>query len=516
MPSEPPSTDLLKAELTELKRRLRHAQNLAGLGQWSVDLRDQSADWDRSLCELLKYDYESVKPSLPTFLSMLLPEDRDWVVNQFGEQRAKGDPFSFWIRAVCGDEEVRYFNIYVEFETDGDGQQTHMHGTVQDVTAIKALESKLQQRHKMETLGRLTSGIAHDFNNILTAINIFGGFIRDRLEPDDELMDDVQEIIKATERATTLTRQLLAFGRPRPASAQRIDVGMQLQDLRMMLGRLCGEHVDLHFELPRGLWKIRMDPGHFDQILTNLVINARDAMPQGGQIAIKARNIPQQSSSDLNQIEIQVMDTGIGMDQEVLDRLFDPFFTTKAPQGGTGLGLATCQELIQEANGTIEVTSILKKGSVFTIRLPRAGASLTRQSQEIIMPTQRQGQGTILVVEDDEHVLHTIKRSLENRGYSVLEARTPGDALWLFEQNPDSIGLLLTDVLLPQTTGLVLAQRTRLVKPELPVIFMSGYDQSTTERYGLQKDLHTLLSKPFTSEALLHAVQNALKDHTKF
>lgn len=381
------------------------------------------------------------------------------------------------------------------------------------------LEAQLHQIQKIEAIGQLAGGIAHDFNNLLMIINGYSDLLLRDLAPDDPLRDSVEPIMAAGERAAALTRQLLAFSRKQVLHPQVLNLNQVVTNVETLLRRLIGEDITLTLRLDPALTPVMADPSQLEQIIFNLAVNARDAMPHGGTLTIATVNITQEQIDveaavrlpRAAYVQLQVSDTGIGMDADTQARIFEPFFTTK-PQGkGTGLGLATVFGIVQQSGGTITVTSTPQHGTTFTINLPQS----TQPEEDRALDQNRSiraqsGSETILIVEDDNAVRSATRRFLINHGYTVLEAADGLAALLLCRQHSGPIHLVITDVVMPGMSGRELVEHLARIRPELPVLYVSGYTDSTIIRHGLAAGNIALLQKPFTADALAHAVREML------
>ncbi len=383
-----------------------------------------------------------------------------------------------------------------------------LHTVWRDITERRQLEARLRQSQRMEAVGSLAGGIAHDFNNLLVAVIGYAEQLGARVEADED-QAAVEQILRAAERATGLVRQRMAFSRKQEVAVQVVDLGLALEDLRRLLGRVIGEHIELRLELPPSPVRVAIDPSQLEQVVVNLATNARDAMPEGGAMTVRvtpARDVPA-GLSDAEYVRIEVRDQGHGMDAETARRAFDPFFTTKAPGKGTGLGLATVYGIVQQAGGLVRHHSH-PTGTTVEVFLPTSAEPPTHAAP----PPRREALGgseTILLVEDEEAVSSLLVRVLTRAGYRVVVAGDGLEALEAWERTPaGSIDLVLTDVVMPRMGGaqLVRALRERGLRPA--VLFMSGYTADRLD--GMAGEEVDLLRKPFTAPLLLERVRAAL------
>jgi PAS domain S-box-containing protein len=389
---------------------------------------------------------------------------------------------------------------------------------VRDLTAERQLEDQLRQAQKMEAVGRLAGGVAHDFNNLLTVISGRVQLLESQLAPDDATRRHVALIGSAADRATAVTRQLLAFSRKQLLQLEVVDLNAIVESLKTMLRHLIGEDVALVTNLTSAPVWIKADRGQLEQVLMNLAVNARDAMFQGGRLTIETRTVERPGGFERDHLGVQpgshvllmVSDTGVGIDAETRAHLFEPFFTTKAPGKGTGLGLATVYGIVTQSGGHISVESEPGRGATFRIYFPRVAAPAGVPETRPAEPPAARGSETILLVEDEEAVRSLVGEILQMRGYTVLEARHPGEALLLAERHPAPIHLLVTDVVMPQMDGHELAERLLSARPELRVIYMSGYTANVSVLRGVLETGSTFLPKPFTPDALARRVREVL------
>lgn len=385
-----------------------------------------------------------------------------------------------------------------------------------DITARRELEERLLQMQKMDALGRLSGGIAHDFNNLLAVIVGCTELARQSLSDDHPAMAELIEIQHATERASALTRQLLAFARRQQFEPRLIDLNALILDMHKLLRRLIRENITLQIHLAPDLWHVRADPGQIEQVLVNLAVNARDAMADGGILTIATTNVMTDESFERlypslkagEYVLLTMSDTGIGMDEATRQRAFEPFFTTKNPGEGTGLGLATCYGIVTRHGGVIDLTSEPGCGTVVTIYLPRASMAERQESASVEHPAYLSGSETILLVEDDPAVRTLAARVLRAHGYTVLEASSDREAL-AHAQQRTTIHLLLSDHVIPHTSGVVLANYLTILQPQIRVLFMTGY------AVGVQQHTHRatdalVIQKPFTPTELLCKVRAIL------
>ncbi len=379
------------------------------------------------------------------------------------------------------------------------------------------LEQQFQQAQKMESVGRLAGGIAHDFNNLLTVINSYASLAVNGLRKDDPLRADIQQILEAGNRAATLTKQLLAFSRKQVLEPKVIDLNEVIVDMDRMLQRLIGENIEFSTCLAQDLGRVNADPGQVEQVLMNLAVNARDAMPDCGKLTVETTNIvlDQEQASKIpdlvagSYIMLVVSDTGQGMTSEVKSRLFEPFFTTKEKGQGTGLGLATVYGIVKQSGGSIWVQSEPGRGTAFNIYLPRIEAKKTALAPGRDAAHLR-GTETVLIVEDEQAVRGLAKRILTAAGYHALTAANGGEALLHCERHGSKIHLVLTDVVMPQMGGGELVERLEKICPDLKTLYMSGYTDDAIVHHGVLEEGTQFIAKPFNVQSLLQKIREVL------
>jgi PAS domain S-box-containing protein len=402
---------------------------------------------------------------------------------------------------------------------DHDGRPLYFLAYLRDISERKSLEDQLRQAQKMEAVGQLAGGIAHDFNNLLTAIIGNAELLLAEMNSRDPRRIDVSEINRAAHRAATLTRQLLAFSRKQVLQPRIISLNEVVTDLSTMLRRIIGEDIELELDLDRNLGQVQADAGQLEQVITNLAVNARDAMPQGGTLTLRTANVAAEEVAAGNPeappllgplVAVSVADTGTGMDERTQARLFEPFFTTKELGRGTGLGLATAYGIVRQSGGHIRVRTQLHQGSTFTVYLPRVEGDAEESDETGGGRTATEGTETVLVVEDEEAVRVLARRVLMSRGYRVLEAGNADQALALAGGGKERIDLLLTDVVMPGMGGPALAERLVHARPDLRVLYISGYAEEAIQRHGALPAGGALLEKPFTADELAHRVRETL------
>jgi two-component system cell cycle sensor histidine kinase/response regulator CckA len=428
-------------------------------------------------------------------------------------------------RCLAKDGRIRWVRSSSRPIVEGD-RVTGLRGVLSDITERKEaearrqeLEAQLLQSHKMESIGRLAGGVAHDFNNCLNVIQGFAQLCLAEAGENERLADDLLQVLKASDRAALLTRQLLAFGRKQVLQPEVLDLNQALAEMEKMLRRIIGEDIELVIDLAPDLGLVKADPGQLGQVIMNLAINARDAMPNGGTLTIETTNLEldaeqaarHESTAAGAFVVVAVTDTGKGMDGPTLAHIFEPFFTTKGIGKGSGLGLSMAYGIVKQSGGSIHVTSEVGRGTTFQVYLPRVlSATAATDSRPRPMPVRATGDETILVVEDEEGLRLLATTFLQAAGYTVLSAADGEQALLACERHADDIDLLLTDVVMPRVSGKLLAERLKRIKPALKILYMSGYPDQAILHQGVLEAGTQFLAKPFSEAELTRKVRTVL------
>ncbi|MCC6489397.1 MAG: PAS domain S-box protein [Candidatus Hydrogenedentes bacterium] len=516
----------LKA-LHDSEERLRLALQASELGMYDFDIHTGTSTVSPEYTGILGYASDEYDSSTANWLELIHPDDRQRMENSYlallrGDMK-RATESEFRMRRKDGEYIWVRAEGKVEFSEET-GLPSRILGTMKDVTEQKwaeemrnQLEAQLAQAQKMESVGRLAGGIAHDFNNMLTVILGYTEMIRSQLPENDPLLEDVAAIEKAGIHSRDITRQLLAFSRRQVVQPIPLDLNECINLTRKTLARLIGEDIELRFDPGDHLWMIHVDPSQIDQILVNLAVNARDAMPQGGRFILETTNVlldeaychDHPGTAPGGYVVLHVSDTGIGMDKETAARIFEPFFTTKEIGKGTGLGLATVYGIVSQSGGHIHVYSEPGKGTTFSIYIPRY---LGRQERDLPPDESApvHGSGTILMVEDEAMVREMTKTMLQTLGYRVLEAEGPREALALCENFREPIDMLMTDVVMPVMNGRQLRDRITKLRPGIQVLYMSGYTASVVLKDLPGENVH-FVQKPFTLRELSRRVREAMQ-----
>ena len=509
--------DVTKRKEVELallasEARLRKAQALAHLGTYELHVPNTVPDfWSEEMFRILGLDPADGPIVLDRiFAEVIAPEDLELTTEAV---RAGVEDLKSWdiqFSVVRPDGTRRLVRSVGEPVKDAATGVVKLVGTLLDITAMRSLEEQVVQLQKLEAVGRLAGGVSHDFNNLLTVIATYCDLALARLEPDHPVHEMVRAIRGAGRRAAMLTRQLLAFSRRTVVSPIVLDLNELLLEREELLRRVVGEDVELSLRLDSAPCPISADPTQLEQVLMNLALNARDAMPAGGKVRLATRNLSGASREAAPEVLLAFEDTGIGMPEESRARVFEPFFTTKEVGRGSGLGLPVVFGIVQQSGGRIELDSEPGHGSTFRIYLPRSDAALGARGDAPSETPAPEGAGTVLVVEDEEPMRTLACAALESAGYRVLRADGSRSALFLSENLRDRIDLLVTDVALPEIGGRELAGHLRAKRPDLKVLFVSSYADDVLLRKGIRRAEAHFLPKPFTAAALARKVRDVL------
>ncbi|MFB3916074.1 MAG: PAS domain S-box protein [Terriglobales bacterium] len=504
---------LAEQRLRRSEARLRSLIDNAPYGIYRSDPRsDRFAAANPALVRMLGYSSEDEVLALELSRDIYVNRTECTQLLQQYERESRFEAEAAWKRKDGSQIKVRLRGR----KSRGLDSGVWLEGYVEDLSECWLLEEQLRQAQKMEAIGRLAGGIAHDFNNLLMVMSGYTELLQETVKEGEPQHKLAIGIAKAVARAKSLTKQLLVSTRQQVLSPTVIDLNAVLADSAEMLGRLIGENIEFVVSSAPALGRIKVDPGAMQQILMNLAVNARDAMPDGGKLSITTANVSLDDSSAPSHLMLKpgqyvmlvVSDTGSGMDKETQSRIFDPFFTTKEQGKGTGLGLSIVYGVVKDSGGAITVESERGRGSTFRIYLPRVDAAVSGET--VATPKEKHGSSQcILLVEDEDAARDTIRMYLESRGYTVLQASTPTQALDYLERHQDKIHLLLTDMVMPGMTGRDLANQALQIKPELKVLYMSGYsDQSVIASLGTST---AFLQKPFSLKVLTQTVWELLE-----
>jgi PAS domain S-box-containing protein len=446
-----------------------------------------------------------------------IPQEDHGVIEAAEEASLRGERFQAEYRIVRKDGAVIWVSD-TAVVVSGSYSHPVMEGIIVDITERKLLENQLQQSRRMEAVGRLAGGIAHDFNNLLTIIKGYAELAQQRTGVQPDLRADIQQIENAAERASTLIRQLLAFSRRQVLQPKVIDLNAIVLGLDKLLGRLMGEHIEMRTRCGANVGHVKADPAQIEQVIMNLVVNARDAMPKGGRLTVETVNVELDSTYARDHVSVKpgsyvmlaVSDSGIGMSPETVAHIFEPFYTTKESGQGTGLGLSTVYGIVKQSGGYIWVYSEPGKGTTFKVYLPRVAAPVEFKPEVAELPAAGKGSETILLVEDEEAVRELANIILSAKGYSVVAAKSTKEAEQFAEKHGGKIHLLLTDIIMPGTSGRELARRITARHPRTRVLYMSGYTDNVLAQGGVLEAGLSFLQKPFTPGALVQKVRDVL------
>jgi PAS domain S-box-containing protein len=513
-------------ELEESERRYRDIFDNFPVGIYQTTFEGDFITINKEFARII--GYASVKDVVASGANSrqfyMDPEARTILL---GEVRARGhvEGYKTTFRKKNGEQIRVSINTHLRTRPDGSGE--YLEGFIQDITAqmqteedMKNLEKQLIQAQKMEAIGRLAGGIAHDFNNLLTAIMGNAEISLKELGRGSDIRENINDIIVTSRRAADLTKQLLAFSRRQISKPVVVDINEFLEKVERMLRRIIGENISLVIERKTDRALVKADPSLIEQVIVNLVVNARDAMPQGGTVTI----VTSQEDVDVGRtgigltvphgsyVRIDVVDTGVGIDRDILEKIFEPFYSTKG-ELGTGLGLSTVYGIVRQNDGYVTVTSEKGKGSVFSVYLPLNDAvsgEEAREPAETAGQDQAAGTETILVVEDEDHVRRLLVRALAAQGYSVLEASSSGEALRICEDRGRQIDLVLSDIVLPDIPGPQLIEKAQRIRPGIRVLYMSGYAEHKISKTEMLKEGVFFIPKPFLPSELQKKIREVL------
>lgn len=496
----------------------------ACIGVWESDLLQDRVSCSESMRLVHGYGADDLPQTREEFLTVVHPDDRDTLADLMAAAVDHG-PFDVEYRAEWPDGSIHWVEGKGRVTTDEEGRPASILAVSIDVTEHRGLESQLRQAQKMEAVGHLAGGVAHDFNNLLTAIVGHGNLVLAELPREDHLRENVKEMLSAADSAAGLTRQLLAFSRRQVIQPRVIDPNEVVIGTSKLLGRLIGENIELSRNLEKDLHAVKVDPGQLQQVIMNLAVNARDAMPNGGSLTIRTANADLDVTSDKPlkpgalpagaYALISVTDTGTGMDAETQAHLFEPFFTTKGPAGGTGLGLATVFGIVKQSGGHIEVRSEPDVGSSFTIYLPATTENVSPSPTAVTPRPVGGGTESILLVEDYGPVRAIARTVLKRIGYDVVAVSSGEEALETLAASGTRPDLILSDVVMPGMTGPELCRQVETIHPDVRVLFTSGYSGDALDRHGVQESAVLFLEKPYTPAALAAKVREALGKVTR-
>lgn len=515
--------ELVKERTSELEvknEQLEEAQRIAHVGSWEVDHHTGRLHWSGEIYRIFGIAPSSREPRYQDFLDVVHPDDRHAVDTAYTESlRDRKSVYNITFRVLRPGGETRYMHAEGETSFDEAGNPLRTVGTAQDITAHRLLEDQLRQAQKMESVGRLAGGVAHDFNNLLCVILGNVDLAMFEVNGTHPLHKHLADIRSAAERSADLTRQLLTFARQQAVAPKVLDLNGKVEVTLTLLRRLIGEDIDLAWLPGKGLWPIRLDPSQLDQLLTNLCVNARDAIPDVGKITIETSNsVFDEAYCTAHRgfvpgefVLLAISDNGCGMDKNTMDRIFEPFFTTKELGKGTGLGLATVYGIVKQNNGFINVYSEPGNGTTFKIYLPRFESQHTMVDTAMAAAPPRGRGEALLLVEDEPTLLESTGKMLEMQGYHVLSANTPEEAIRLAKEYTGTISLLMTDVVMPGMNGRELSDKILLIRPEMKTLFMSGYTANVIAHHGVLDEGVHFIQKPFSLKDLAAKVGSVLE-----
>jgi PAS domain S-box-containing protein len=506
------------ATLRAAEERTRFALQNAGVGIWDMDYATGDVAWSEEVEAHYGLASGTFAGTFDAVLACMHPEDRPALLERVGKAAEAGGDFVTEHRAVWPDGTIHWLSGAGRVLLNERGEPFRAVGISQDITSRRLLEQQYQQAQKMEAIGRLAGGVAHDFNNLLTAILGYCELLLDNVKTEDPLRLDIEEIQRAGTSAARLTRQLLAFSRKQIIEPALLDVNAIIVGMRGMIGRLIGEQISIRVNLAADPMMVFADAGQIEQVLLNLSVNAKDAMPNGGTLTLQTARVELDENYAATHfatkpgtyVALSVTDTGTGMTPEVKAHLFEPFFTTKEVGKGTGLGLATVHGIVARCCGSVGVYSEIGHGTSFVVYLPAADEVPVGSPAVAVASVHARASGeTVLVVEDADGLRELARRLLQRHGFRALVASNAEEAARLFDQH-DEIDVLLTDVIMPGATGPELTAQLVRRRPGLKVIYMSGYTEDAIVQHGVLKPGIAFLHKPFNSDTLFRKIQEVL------
>jgi len=506
--------------LRETRDRLERVARAGNIGLWDWDLRTNQGYYSPECKRQIGYEDHEITFDHDEWQRRLHPDDRRRMIQALDAFIANEEPkYVHQYRFRHKDGSYRWILSQASLEFDEGGRPIYLNGSHVDITEYKQLEEQFQQAQKMESVGQLAGGVAHDFNNLISVILGYANYALQTLPEDSPMRADIQEIYNAGERAAALTRQLLAFSRRQVLQPDVVNLTDLVTEHEKILRRLVREDIDLEVVSPEDLGCVKIDPRQMEQVIMNLVVNARDAMPTGGHLTIEMKNADLDQSYTNGHMMVRpgsyvllaVTDTGEGMDEATVARVFEPFFTTKEQGKGTGLGLSTVYGIVKQSGGFVFVYSEKGAGTTIKIYLPQVEEELQPRNGLVQSGRLSRGTGTILLVEDEDSVRSLTERILTTAGYTVLPAADAGEALKLMERHGEEIRLLLTDVIMPGMSGPELAKQLTGMQPALKTVYMSGYANEAIVRHGLAEGETAFIGKPFTGVELTRIVQIAFE-----
>ena len=509
--------------LQRSEERLRLALDAARMGIWYWSVENNALVWDDNLRALYGLHPDDVVTGYQQFVSRVHPDDRRFVTRSVERALGEGDSLDYEFRILLPDGRVRWIADQGRVWRDGQGRPRYLTGVCMDVTERRSSEERLRQSHRMESVGRLAGGVAHETNNQMSVVLGAAAFVLARSDIPEDARADVEHIRKAAERTSNVTAQLLAFSRRQILRPVVLELNALVKSWESVLRRVMGEDCTVLLRPGEPVAPIRADPGQLEQVLLNLALNARDAMPRGGTLTLETfaaeltgdyvESHPGVGIRSGSYVVLAVSDTGHGMDRDTLSRAFEPFFTTKGVGQGTGLGLSTVYGIVKQSDGYVWAYSERGRGSTFKVYLPVSvtdAASLAPPAPTPAPSRAVRGE-SVLLVEDDEGVRRITRRALEEGGYQVMEAANGLAALDLVTSTSVRIGLVLTDVVMPGMSGRDLAERIAELRPGTPVLFTSGYTDGEIVRRGLLHPEAAFIQKPFAPDAILRIVRERLE-----